>query len=146
MRFLPAVSVPDTAVELIRLLAELENLSADKTPPPVMMSFVAAEVSSAESESEKESDDVISDLPDTMFNCAVVAVTPSILFNSAVVAVSPSRIPSSVSDTLTEPIPISPVKVGLAMGARSSIAVSFDWIACLIVWLSAIVEPVNVPR
>ena len=125
MRFLPAVSVPVTAVDETRLFAEFENFNADSTPPPVIMSLVAAAVSRLLSLSENESPEPIRVFPDTMFNCAVDAVTPSSLFNSAVVTVAPSSIPNSVSLTLTEPIPISPVNVGFAMRALSSIAVSF---------------------
>ena len=68
VRFFPAVSVPVTAVDEIKLLAEFENFKAERTAPPVIMSFVAAAVSRLLSLSEKESPEANRVLPETMFN------------------------------------------------------------------------------
>ena len=51
-------------------------------------------------------------------------VRPSSKFSSVVESVAPSKIPSSVSDTFTAPIPISPVNVGFAMSASDSFYIS----------------------
>ena len=126
VRFFPAVFVPETAAEETTLFAEFENCIAERTAPPVMMSLVAAAVSRLLSLSENESPEASSVLPDTMFNCAAVDVTPSSLFSSAVVTVAPSNIPNSVSLTLIEPMPISPVNVGFAI--ENAVQWLFHWL------------------